>query len=515
VGDLAVVIEFGVECENYKDFFAPTMSANRSATFQTTANSITRRRFLWSGFAAGFGLSVAPSTCAKKASTTAPGFRPANLIFCVSDGMSGGVLCLAEAFSLQTRGRGTRWALLLRESGVTHGLMDTASLDSLVTDSAAASSAWGGARRVNNGSINILPDGTASMPIGRLAKAHGLGFGLVTTATVTHATPAGFAANVPARSEEFEIAPQYLDCVDVILGGGSLFFDPSKRPDGVDLIQKFSQSGYAIVRNREELANATGSRKILGLFAEGHLPFVIDRPSDPSCKDRVPTLAEATSSALRLLAGRGTGFLLQIEGARVDHAAHHNDIATLLHEQLDFDDALGVALDFAEKDGNTLIIVTSDHGNSNPGLNGTGPAYTESTTAFAKIAGATGSFYALSEWAGERIKNGEAPEPHEFAARAAETLGFYPSHSEAMRLLEYLSAKFEPDWSIQHANYWGLLGRVAGNHFSTGWTGISHTSDYTIVTAKGPGAERFAGLLRNDTIGAYLRELLDLEAAAV
>ncbi|MCS7008968.1 MAG: alkaline phosphatase, partial [Chthoniobacterales bacterium] len=287
-----------------------------------------------------------------------------NIIFLVSDGMSAGVLGLAEQFLRMKTGRETNWCRLIRENRCVNGLMDTASLDSLVTDSAAASTAWGSGFRVRNGSINCLPDGTKLTPIAQIAKERGKRIGVVTTATVTHATPAGFAAITPNRDDEFLIASQYLGLVDVALGGGSYFFLPESRLDRKDLVRSFQEHGYTFVENREQLrAVPQNTSKMLGLFSSSHLPYRIDVEGNDFLVGRIPSLAEMTEIALRVLKN-SEGFLLQVEGARIDHAAHHNDIATLLREQLEFDQAIGVVLNFVAEYPDTLVIITTDHGNS-------------------------------------------------------------------------------------------------------------------------------------------------------
>jgi alkaline phosphatase len=177
------------------------------------------------------------------------------VIFLVSDGMSAGVLPLAERFSKPVRGRGTNWSALLGRRDAGHGFIDMSSLNSAVSDSAAASSSWGSGSQVFDGTINTLPDGTALTPLARLAKDRGLAVGLVTTATVTHAIPAGFAASQWLRDEEWLIAPLYLGVVDVILGGGQRFFHPRPRKDGRDLMAEFTRNGFASCTHREQLRN--------------------------------------------------------------------------------------------------------------------------------------------------------------------------------------------------------------------------------------------------------------------
>ena len=174
----------------------------------------------------------------------------------VSDGMSPGVLTLAEAYSKLTRRRGTQWWSLLNDRNAARGLMDTASANSMVTDSAAASSAWGGGQRVNNGSINVSTDGREITPIAAILRRKGARIGLVSTATITHATPAGFASSVSKRGDEDDIAPQYLGRVDVLLGGGSGHFSKKDRLDKRDLSEDFAKAGYGIVRTRDALLAA-------------------------------------------------------------------------------------------------------------------------------------------------------------------------------------------------------------------------------------------------------------------
>ncbi|MEY4244695.1 MAG: hypothetical protein RLZZ245_2280, partial [Verrucomicrobiota bacterium] len=162
-------------------------------------------------------LGGAAAVLAKTRSMAEPSGSPTRkvrgVVFMVSDGMSPGVLTLADAYSKLTRGRGTQWWELMNRPQASRGLMDTASANSMVTDSAAASTAWGGGQRVNNGAINVDPSGKPLSPIAEILKKKQVRIGLVSTATITHATPAGFAASVAKRNDEDEIAPQYLDRV--------------------------------------------------------------------------------------------------------------------------------------------------------------------------------------------------------------------------------------------------------------------------------------------------------------
>jgi alkaline phosphatase len=451
-----------------------------------------------------------------------PGARPQSIIWMVADGMSPSVLPMAEQFSRRVRnGKGLVWQELLNQPRVQRGLMDMASLDSIVTDSASASSAWGSGSRIFNGWVNMLPDGTKLTPIAHLARGKRKRIGLVTTATVTHATPAGFAAVSRRRDDEALIAEQYLKVADVVLGGGRKFFDAGARADKRDLIGDFRGEGFGYASSRDQLLKLTSS-KMLGLFAASHLPYTLDQRNNETDRALVPTLAEMSEAALNALSGGPNGFLLQIEGARVDHAAHANDAASLLWDQLAFDEAIEVALRHAERHPETLIVLTSDHGNANPGLNGMGSEYRDSTKCFDRLASVKSSFYAISPRLGgvaEYTMTSDAaaaagvPKPAaervQELARTHFNFEFTPDEVELLR--NAVTGQKRLSASRQLDSLVGLMGQVVGNHVGIGWTGTSHTSDYTLVTALGPGAERFAGLIRNTQVFPALTELMDVK----
>lgn len=471
--------------------------------------SIPRRSFLLTGAGALSALSIWPRSTKAAEPVPSPA-RPENIIFLVSDGMSTGVLDQAEQLSQLVRGRGTAWCKLAAEPGTTAGLMETHSLNSTVTDSAAAASAWGSGSRVNNGVLNMLPDGTKLKTIGELIHESGRAVGLVTTATVTHATPAGFAASSESRNDEAGIATQYLNRVDVILGGGFPFFDKASREDGRDVLAEFTRNDYKVCRNLEELDAAKGG-KLLGLFADSHLPYTIDQQEDATLQAEVPTLARMTEKALEALSANTKGFLLQVEAARVDHAAHYNDAPATIWDQIAFDDAVEVALNFAKAHGETLVIVTTDHGNANPGLNGHGPAYSESGNVFKAVAKAKCSFEVLHKQVQAEFEEGKLPDFQTLCRRIDEKLGFALKEDEYKALVEVLTNGEIPSWSYQYRLFPGLLGQIAANHFGIGWTGVTHTSDHIIFHVTGPGQEIFQGLIPNHAVFGKLCHLLQID----
>lgn len=425
------------------------------------------------------------------------------VVFMVSDGMSHGVLTMAENFSHIVNGKGTRWWELINDPKSIRGLMENSSADSFVTDSAAAASAWGGGVKINNSSVNVRPDGSESIPIHRHLKKLGHRTGLVTTTTITHATPAGFAAVTANRQDEHLIAPQYLGVVDILLGGGLKFFDPKQRVDSRDWLTAYQKSGYEILLDRDSLLKSN-NQQILGLFNDNHLPFEVDRLNNADLKRKTPTLAEMSEFALKHFLNGDEKFLLQIEGGKVDHAAHANDAAGLLWDQLAFDDALAKVLEMISERDDILVIVTSDHGNANPGLNGTGKNYSKSNEAFNSITRMTASYQTIfKQWGTSSNNTAEA-----LATLIEEKLGFKITNEESATLYSSITEGEIIEWSDQLDNPNGLLGQIAGNHTGIGWTGVSHTSDPTMLSAIGPQAHRFSGIVPNHEVYQHFIELL-------
>ncbi len=177
-----------------------------------------------------------------------------------------------------------------------------------------------------------------------------------------------FVSTLKKRNAEPEIAEKYAqEGFDVMMGGGDEFFNAAKREDKKDIYSLYQKKGYQILKNRTDLQkNRKKEKKLLGVFSTGALPYTIDRTNILGLQN-TPTLSEMTKAAIDQLKDHKEGFVLQVEGGKVDWAAHANDVAALIHDQLAFEEAVKTVMDFAERDGNTLVIITTDHGNANPG----------------------------------------------------------------------------------------------------------------------------------------------------
>lgn len=412
-----------------------------------------------------------------------------NIIFLISDGMSSGTLAMANLYSQNILGKNGTWMELYNENKVSRALMDKASASSIVTDSAAASSAFGGGIRVKNGVLNVGNNGEKYVPIWQKFKKNGKKTGCVTTVTITHATPAGFCVNSDSRNAENEIPEMYANLgFDVMMGGGDEFFNPSKREDKKDIYNLYQQKGYQIIRDGTGLKNVEKGKKILGIFNLGALPYTIDRKNISELQ-KTPTLAEMAQTAIDQMKDNKEGFVLQIEGGKVDWAAHANHIAALLHDQIAFEEALKVAMDFAEKDGETLVIITTDHGNANPGT-----IYSpEATKQFNSIAN--------YKYTNEYILNSIKPDFNLQQVKdwVYEANQFKLTDDEAKYLLNFYSGIEKQETGLY--NYKKLpfkaYSEIQKKHNSVGWISMDHSGDYVELAMYGPGSELLKPFVKN------------------
>ncbi len=234
----------------------------------------------------------------------------------------------------------------------TIGLMEVRSARQKITDSAAGATAFACGKRSYNGAIGVDVDGN-SIPnitelLGELSTKTKIG--LVSTSSITHATPAAFYAHVEKRSMENEIADQMeSSAVDFFAGGGIEFF---YRPHLITESFNIDTAG-----NWPEKFDSTNRYGFL--WAKDGMPKVHE--------GRGSFLEKATSKALEYLNGPEP-FFLMVEGSQIDWAGHENDLEYLIAEVLDFDKAVGKAMDYASMNENTLVIVTADHETGSFGL---------------------------------------------------------------------------------------------------------------------------------------------------
>lgn len=273
--------------------------------------------------------------------------RVENIIYMIGDGM--GVSHVTATMIAQD------YEPLNMERATHTGLCKTYSANNRITDSAAAGTALATGYKTNNGMIGVTPDSLPKASIREKAERSGMPTGVVVTYPVTNATPAAFVAHVDYRHKEDEIASYYIENnVDVFMGGGSKRFN--QRADSLNFFETLSSRGYTIASSLAEIENVS----------EGYVAVLPTEDSMPSMLDgRGDFLPEATAKALEILTNNAQaadkGFFLMVEGSQIDGKAHGNDLEGLIAEVKDFDKAVGVAFDYADKHPGTLVVVTADH----------------------------------------------------------------------------------------------------------------------------------------------------------
>lgn len=461
-----------------------------------------RRQFFKKSALAGMGSLFVPTFAKAEIVEEFGGKTPRNIIYMVSDGMSSGTLTMADLYSRRILGKPSNWISLYEQSLATKAYMDMQSLSSVVTDSAAASSSWGGGHRVPNGRLNVGPNGEMYTPIWQKFKKAGKKVGCVTTVPITHATPAGFCVNSKARNAQEDIAEQYLQLrFDVMMGGGDKYFSSQKRKDKKDMYQQFVRGGFTVVKNKTDMKKAPKNKPLLGVFDEEGLPYSLDYTSEKDLQ-QCPTLAEMTAKAIEQMQDHSKGFVLQVEGGKVDWAAHGNDIGALLFDQLAFDQAVGVALEFAQKDKNTLVVVTTDHGNANPGL-----IYGQHcNTNFDNLQ----HFRHSNDWVLQNIDpNSSAKFIKEIVAEHFGGLQLTQAQSEEIQSYYVNHGREDGVYNYKHLPY-RLLAEIQKSHTSVGWISMDHSSDYVELAMYGPGSENLKPFMKNYEMHNFLLQVANV-----
>jgi alkaline phosphatase len=265
-----------------------------------------------------------------------------NIIFMIGDGMG-----LPDVYAAMTVSEKP----LNIERCTIVGLQKTFSSDNYITDSGAAGTALATGNKTKNGAIGMDPQGNRLKSILEIAEENGLATGLVSTSSITHATPASFIAHQLSRGSYEDIAMDFLKTdINVFIGGGYDHF--ARRKDKLNLIDSLKFRGYEVDTSMNMVLKST-SGKLAGFTAPEQNPYRL--------KGRGDMLPSASGKAIEILKKNKKGFFLMIEGSEIDWAGHANAADTLVDETLDFDKAVGVALDFAKTDKHTLVIITADH----------------------------------------------------------------------------------------------------------------------------------------------------------
>ncbi len=267
--------------------------------------------------------------------------KPKNVVLFIVDGMS-----LPHMHAALTANKGQ----LFMENFRHMGFLKTHSADKYITDSAAGGTALSTGKKTTNGAIGVDVNKKPLTTILEEAENKGLATGLVSTSSITHATPASFIAHQESRNMYEEIAADFLKTdIDVFIGGGYKHF--TERKDGRNLVEELKKNGYQVEQDLKAIKNIS-SGKLAGLTAAEH---------NGRMNERGDMLPVATSTAINILDNNRKGFFLMIEASQVDWGGHAGNTVYIVEDMLDADRAIGKVLEFAASNKETLVIVTSDH----------------------------------------------------------------------------------------------------------------------------------------------------------
>ncbi|TCS40403.1 alkaline phosphatase [Reinekea marinisedimentorum] len=434
---------------------------------------------------------------------------PKYVFYMIGDGLSSAQRQVAEYYA-QGQQNNPDYHLAINTLPVT-GIITTQSSNSLVTDSAAAGTALATGMKTDNGVISLTPDGKELSTLLEGAEKQGKATGLITTTRLTHATPAVFATKNSNRNAENEIAVDYLDSgVDFLAGGGYRNFingEGSKRTDDRNLVDEFANNGYQTFIG----ADATGSflshkakngEQVLALFSQSHLPYAIDR-----IEGETPSLAQMTEKGIELLAKDKDGFFLMVEGGRIDHAAHANDVAGVIGDTIAFDNAVKAAIEFYHQHPkDTLIVVVGDHETGGMGL-GLGKQYFMNLDRVA-------NFKESIEDKLQKVYQGDRAA---FFAHIAETYALNDLSAEEKASIEQ-AMDFADAGQKDEAHIWGgydpvamSVAHITSKRAGVYWTSYAHTATQLPVSAMGVGAESFGGFADNTEVAMKMAKAMDVK----
>jgi alkaline phosphatase len=396
------------------------------------------------------------------------------------------------------------------------GAVQTHAANSVITGSAAAATAFACGYKTTVGFLGIGPrtrdllstmeppgEDLIQRPLASVleaARLAGKSTGLVATCTITHATPAGYGAHVPNRGQHHDIMEQLVyGGIDVVLGGGRRYLLPGPqggaRTDGQDLLAVLRERGVRVVGTGAEMA-AVSEGKLWGLFADEHMQADIDRTE---LAPHEPSLAEMTAKAIELLAADAEGFFLVVEGSQVDWAGHTNDPVHMVTDFLAFDRAVRAAVEFAARDGRTLVAAFPDHDCGGLSIGSEHAPVSYSSTTVEDLLDPLRTMTITSVGLAEFI--GEDRSAENIREMLAEHWEWQPEEA----VIEEILAASGSGTSLAQA----LSEAVSRHHTVLGWTTHGHTGEDVPLWAFGPG--RPAGLVDNTELARIAARAMGLD----
>lgn len=448
------------------------------------------------GYGSNYNIDTNNSTSCKPITNSEAKIK--NVIVLVPDGCSQSIETLARWYSGKP----------LELDNMIAGTVSTYSSDSVITDSSSAATAFATGYKTTNGFISVGPSNESVLsileappeelqykPLATVleaSKLKGKSTGLVVTVRASHATPAAFAAHVDDRDNETEIIEQMVyENIDVVFGGGSSYLIPVSeggvRTDGENLTKVLLDRGYQYVDNKDKMMKLT-SGKTWGVFAPGHMASDINRPY--LAPDQ-PSLEQMTGKAIDLLSQNKKGFFLMVEGSQIDGGGHANDPIFSVTEFLAFDKAVKVAVDFAKKDGHTLVLVFPDHNTGGMSIG----SYSDLDYMSTSVEDVIGPLKGMKlNSIGVASKIGKDRSPENIKAQIKTWWGINATDDDVAEILELYNNSFPLDYALSKV--------ISKNHTVISWTTNGHEGSDVPFWDYGPN--RLTGHVDNTEIAKYI-----------
>lgn len=413
-----------------------------------------------------------------------------NVIILIPDGMSTTGTTLARWY---------QGGAPLAMDEMASGLVRTYWAAGAITDSAPAGTALATGNKSYNKFISVLPDKVdmpgvpavkpenAKKPVATLleaAKLAGKATGIIATSNIQHATPATFSSHYPDRSRYDILGEQQVyNNIDVVLGSGYQYLMSQNRKDKEDLLGVLKAKGYDYITTPEQMKKST-SAKLWGLFTPDAMAYEMDR--EPG---KEPSLAEMTEKALDILSKDSDGFFLMVEGSKVDWAAHANDPIGIISDVLAFDKAVKVALDFAKKDGNTVVLACTDHGNGGISMGSTGTNSGYDSAPLSKFM----EQLTKAKLTGEGLEKKILPDKSNIKEVMAEYYGISNLTEDETKAIA----------AAKPGSLNSVVGPMISKRANIGWTTTGHTGEEVTLYSYLPGNQRLTGVIDNTDIAKY------------
>ena len=432
----------------------------------------------------------------------------------IGDGMGPHQVLSTEMYLAELDGKIGRKPLLMTTFPYS-GQVATFSTSSGITDSAASGTCLASGKKTDNGMIGQTPDGTPAISVASQLKEEGWGVGIMTSVTIDHATPSAHYAHTPSRNNYYIIGTQLAESGFDFFGGSGFYHPQDKEnPSAPNLYDLCEQNGYVLAGGYADAKAKIGAEKMIVVPAErladrshhaGALPYAIDRKEGELS---LPELVEIAVAQMQ----QHERFFIMAEGGKIDYASHANDGGTVLHEVLDFDNAIKVAYDFyMQHPDETLIVITADHETGGMALGNSDYVLNLKVLAEQKC-----SSDLLSDQLSDLYKRfGRELTWEQVKAVISQNTGLYAAvemTEQEDKELQEAYANMMQHQEVEKTLYKDLNALAAkslailNQKSRLGWTSKGHTASAVPVFAIGVGAERFTGWHDNTEIAPLIYE---------